>query len=40
LALLEKWNWRMGMDKGGLWKEIMESKFASWRTINNITENK
>ena len=27
LALLGKWIWRLGFDKGGLWKEILESKY-------------
>jgi len=26
VALLGKWIWHMGSDKGGLWKEILESR--------------
>ena len=28
LALLGKWIWRLGSDKDGLWKEILESKYG------------
>ena len=28
LALLGKWVWRLGSDKGGLWKEIIDSKYG------------
>ena len=28
-ALLGKWKWRMGTNKDGLWKEILESKYGS-----------
>jgi len=33
LALLGKWIWRLGMDKGGLWKEILVSKYGGWRSL-------
>jgi len=28
LALLGTWIWRLGSDKGGLWKEILNSKYG------------
>ena len=33
LALLGKWVWRLGSDKGGLWKEIIVSKYGGWRSL-------
>ena len=33
LALLGKWIWRPGTDKGGLWKEILVSKYGGWRSL-------
>jgi len=33
LALLGKWIWRLGSDKGGLWKEILDSKYGGWRCL-------
>jgi len=33
VALLEKWIWRLGSNKGGLWKEILESKYGGWRSL-------
>ena len=30
----------MGTDKDDLWKEILQSKYKSWRTLKNLTENK
>jgi len=33
LALLGKWVWRLGSDKGGLWKEIIVSKYEGWRSL-------
>ena len=33
LALLGKWIWRLGTDKGGLWKEILISKYGGWRSL-------
>jgi len=33
MALLGKWIWRLGSDKGGLWKEILVSKYGSWRSL-------
>jgi len=40
--LLEKWIWRLGTDKGGLWKDILEFKYGGWRRLrdqrNNVKE--
>ena len=33
LALLGKWIWRLGTDKGGMWKEILASKYGGWRSL-------
>jgi len=33
LALLSKWVWRLGSDKGGLWKKIIVSKYEGWRSL-------
>jgi len=33
LALLSKWIWRWGLAKGGLWKEILDSKYGGWRNL-------
>ena len=33
LALLGKWIWRLGTNKGGLWKEIFVSKYGGWRSL-------
>jgi len=33
LALLGKWIWRLGTENGGLWKEIIDSKYGGWRSL-------
>jgi len=42
IALLGKWIWRLGTNKGGLWKDILESKYGGWRRLrdqrNNVKE--
>jgi len=30
VALLNKWKWRIRVEKKGLWKEIIEYKYESW----------
>jgi len=37
-ALLEKWLWRMRSTETGLWKEVLESKYGSWREVNSVTQ--
>jgi len=32
-ALLGKWIWRLHSHKGGLWKQILESKYGGWRSL-------
>lgn len=32
--------WRMRTDKNGLWKEILELKYGSSTTLNNLIKNK
>jgi len=34
IALLAKWKWRLGIEGHGLWKEVLESKYGSWRNLN------
>lgn len=36
IALLAKWKWRPRMEYHGLWKEVLESKYESWRNLNDI----
>ena len=33
VALLGKWIWRLGSEKGGLWNEILVSKYGGWRSL-------
>ena len=33
VKLLGKWIWCLGSDKGGLWKEVIESKYGGWRSL-------
>ena len=35
LALLGKWIWRLVTKKGGLWKELLHSKYEGWRELRN-----
>ena len=39
LALLGKWVWRLGSDKGSLWKEIIVSKYGVWRSLREEGKN-
>jgi len=39
IAMLGKWIWHLGYEKKGLWKEVLESKYASWRDLRNIRNN-
>jgi len=40
LTLLGKWIWRLGSDKGGLWKEILVSKYGGWRSLGDEGKSK
>ena len=33
MALLGKWIWRLSQTKGGLWKDILESKYGGQRSL-------
>jgi len=33
-ALLAKWKWRLGLEEKGMWKEVLESKYGSWRSLD------
>jgi len=35
VALLAKWKWRLGTENNGLWKQVLESKYGSWRNLND-----
>lgn len=34
VALVEKWKWKLGIESKGLFKNIVESKYGSWRKLN------
>jgi len=36
LALLGKWICRLNSDKGGLWREVIESKYGGWRGLREL----
>ena len=38
LALLEKWIWRLKMERG-LWREVLESKYGGWRGLKEQRDN-
>ena len=33
LAIFSRWIWRLGTNKGVLWKEILDSKYGGWRSL-------
>jgi len=33
-ALLGKWKWRLGSTENDLWKDILVSKYGSWRNLS------
>jgi len=35
IALLGKWKWRLGKEELGLWKDIVLSKYESWRELDD-----
>jgi len=35
IALLGKWKWRLGKEEPGLWKDIVLSKYESWRKLDD-----
>lgn len=32
-TLLAKWKWRLGMEEGGAWRDILDSIYGSWRDM-------
>ena len=32
-GLLAKWKWKTEVEEEGLWKEILESRYSSWRDM-------
>jgi len=32
-SLLGKWIWRLKLEKRGLWKDILDSKYGGWRDL-------
>jgi len=35
ISLLGKWIWRLGFEKTGLWKEVLDSKYRGWRDLQS-----
>ncbi|XP_027905945.1 uncharacterized protein LOC114165552 [Vigna unguiculata] len=35
-ALLAKWKWRLGVEDHGVWKQILDSKYGSWRVLGQL----
>jgi len=40
VAFLTKWKWRTGVDDGGVWRDILESTYGSWRDMRVTMEDK
>jgi len=36
IALLGKWIWRLNSDEGGLWREVIDSKYGGWRGLKEL----
>jgi len=36
LALLSNWISQLGTNKGGLWKEVLHSKYGGWRSLKKV----
>jgi len=35
VAILGKWKWRLEVEHKGLWKDILVSKYGSWRSLDS-----
>jgi len=35
ITLLGKWKCRLGTEKSDLWKDVLESKYGSWRMLDS-----
>lgn len=40
MALLGKWKWRLGSEDISLWKQVLESKYGSWRELDELAYSK
>ena len=40
MALLAKWKWRLGIEKGGVWKDVLESRYGTWRDMKSCEKSK
>jgi len=40
VALLAKWKWRLGVEKVGVWMDILESMYGKWKVMKNVGENR
>lgn len=38
VALIVKWKWRFGVERDGVWKDILESRYDTWRDMNSVGE--
>jgi len=39
-ALVAKWRWRLGSEDGGVWREVIESRYGNWRDMKNSIADK
>jgi len=38
-VLIAKWKWRFGVEKKGVWKDLLESRYDTWRDMKSDREN-
>jgi len=38
-VLIEKWKWRFGVDKNGVWKDLLETRYDTWRGMKSDRKN-
>lgn len=38
-ALLGKWKWMLGKEEKGLWRDVIEPKYGSWSSLNQVKGN-
>jgi len=34
IALLAKWKWRYGISEEGLWSEVLNARYGTWRNLD------
>lgn len=39
-ALLAKWKWRLGELEQGIWREVLELRYGTWRELDSTLANK